>query len=134
VGRRILESLPPLDNMPWNEARGPLKRFLDSIQQSEDAGTPSGFGNTTPVAVGSASATPGTGDLWAGDDHVHELAIPSAKGSLIAHDGTSASELSVGTDGHVLTADSASGDGMKWAAPETGGSILAYAALVMGED
>ena len=41
---------------------------------------------------------------------------------LIASAGTTLTKLAVGTNGHVLTADSAEGTGVKWAASSGGGS------------
>ena len=43
-------------------------------------------------------------------------AILTAKGDLLGHDGTNLVRKAVGTDGHVLTADSAVTNGWKWAA------------------
>lgn len=51
------------------------------------------------------------------------LAPTTTKGDLIAHDGTDNVRLAVGaTDGHVLTVDSTTATGLKWAAA-SGGSV-----------
>lgn len=51
------------------------------------------------------------------------LAPTSTKGDLIAHDGTDNVRVPVGgTDGHVLTVDSTTATGLKWAAAP-GGSV-----------
>ncbi|HSI82234.1 MAG TPA: hypothetical protein VK970_00550 [Candidatus Methylacidiphilales bacterium] len=52
------------------------------------------------------------------------LAVSSfARGDLIAGTGSdTAGKLSAGSNGHVLTADSAETTGIKWAAPATGGT------------
>lgn len=45
---------------------------------------------------------------------------PAAKGDLVVGSGTNdAAVLAVGTNGHILTADSAQSTGLKWAAPGT---------------
>lgn len=43
-----------------------------------------------------------------------KLGALSAKGDILTHDGTDHQALAVGTDGQVLTADSASANGVKW--------------------
>ena len=49
------------------------------------------------------------------------IKVTSAKGDLVLDDGTStAVALAVGTDTHVLTADSAQATGVKWAASPSG--------------
>ncbi len=49
----------------------------------------------------------------------------SAKGSIIAGDGTTAPQaLAVGTNNYVLTADSAQALGVKWAATSLSGTVL----------
>lgn len=56
-------------------------------------------------------------DIAADAVGLSELAVPAAKGGLLTHDGATQVELAVGADNFVLTADSASPDGVKWAAP-----------------
>jgi hypothetical protein len=46
---------------------------------------------------------------------------PGTKGDVIATDGTDRQTLTIGTDGHVLTADSTQTTGIKWAAAAGGG-------------
>jgi hypothetical protein len=45
-----------------------------------------------------------------------KLGALTTKGDLLAHNGTAHQRLAVGADGQVLTADSASANGFKWAA------------------
>lgn len=50
----------------------------------------------------------------------------TTKGDLIVH-GASTTRLAVGTDNHVLTADSSTAEGIKWAAPAVGGGGYTFA-------
>jgi hypothetical protein len=136
MGRRILDSVPILSGRSWPEVAPQLQRFLEKIQESEDAGVPSGYSTDDPEGVGSAVADPGTeSEGWAAGDHVHALSIPSAKGGLLTHNGTAPTELAIGaTDGHVLTVDVAEATGMIWKAAPGGSGLLPYCALVMGKD
>jgi hypothetical protein len=91
------------------------------------------FSDATPLALGTAAA--GTAVELARGDHVH--AMPSAsdvgavanslisgsKGSLITSTGSAVAAQTVGTDGHVLTADSAQTNGIKWAPAASGADI-----------
>ncbi len=92
--------------------------------------------SSSPVALGTAAA--GTATAAARADHVHPtdgvvlnaLVVDALKGALITTDGTAATALGVGTDGHVLTADSAQTNGITWAAPSGGGGLDPF--LLMG--
>jgi hypothetical protein len=50
--------------------------------------------------------------------------ISASKGALITSTGSAVDDLTVGTDGFVLTADSAQTLGIKWAAPTGGGADI----------
>jgi hypothetical protein len=52
---------------------------------------------------------------------------PAAKGSIVVGSATNdAGVLAVGTDTHILVADSAESLGMKWAAPAAAGSVAHF--------
>lgn len=53
--------------------------------------------------------------------------VTLTKGGLITSTGTANAVLAVGTDGHVLIADSAQANGIKWA--ESAGRVTGYAVL-----
>jgi hypothetical protein len=65
--------------------------------------------------------------VWVAQDDSNAIqnSIVDAKGDLISAtaDNTPA-RLAVGTNGHVLTADSTEATGLKWAAPAGGGKVL----------
>ena len=51
-------------------------------------------------------------------DEANELAATwTTKGDIVSHDASSFARLGVGSDGQVLTADSAETTGLKWATP-----------------
>lgn len=52
------------------------------------------------------------------------LSPTTTKGDIIAYDGTDNVRLAVGTNTHVLTADSTTATGLKWAAAPGGGSLV----------
>jgi hypothetical protein len=83
-------------------------------------------GGTTGQVLAKASGT----DLdfsWVAQDDSNAIqnAIVDAKGDLIAATGADTpARLAVGTNGHVLTADSTTATGLKWAAAAGGGKVL----------
>jgi hypothetical protein len=55
-------------------------------------------------------------------DEANELASTmTTKGDLVSHDASTFARLGVGSDGQVLTADSAESAGLKWATPAAAG-------------
>lgn len=70
---------------------------------------------TVPIAQGGTGQTSQTAAFDA-------LSPATTKGDLIVDNGTNNIRLAVGTDGHVLTADSSVAAGVKWAAAAGGGS------------
>ena len=83
-------------------------------------------GGTTGQVLSKASNT----DLdfsWVAQDDSNAIqnAIVDAKGDLIsATAADTPARLAVGTNGQVLTADSTTSTGLKWAAPAAGGKVL----------
>ena len=78
-------------------------------------------GGTTGQVLAKASGT----DLDFSWVAVDPLTILDAKGDLItATAADTPARLAVGTNGHVLTADSTAATGIKWAAPAGGGKVL----------
>lgn len=83
-------------------------------------------GGTTGQVLSKASGT----DLdftWVAQDDSNAIqnAIVDAKGDLItATAADTPARLGVGTNGHVLTADSTTATGLKWAAVAAGGKVL----------
>ena len=78
-------------------------------------------GGTTGQVLAKASGT----DMDFSWVAVDPLTILDAKGDLIsATAADTPARLAVGTNGHVLTADSTESTGIKWAAPAGGGKIL----------
>lgn len=78
-------------------------------------------GGTTGQVLAKASAT----DLDFNWVAVDPLTILDAKGDLIsATAADTPARLAVGTNGQVLTADSTTSTGLKWASPASGGKVL----------
>lgn len=105
--------------------------------QSLYLGASGAFTNVKPVApnhmvkVGNvirASATVGSVQVWISNgfelDELHDVQITSvAKGDIVVRNGSNLwVNLPVGTNTHVLTADSTTATGVKWAAGGGGGS------------
>lgn len=80
-------------------------------------GTASNVTGTVAIANGGTGQTTAVAAFDA-------LAPTTTKGDLIVNNGTDNIRLAVGTDTHVLTADSTQASGVKWAAASGGGSAL----------
>jgi hypothetical protein len=80
-------------------------------------GTASNVTGTVAIANGGTGQTTQTAAFDA-------LAPTTTKGDLIVDNGTNNIRLAVGTDTYVLTADSTTASGIKWAAPSGGSSNI----------
>jgi hypothetical protein len=110
---------------------GTLTNKGDLLTRTEGALERLAVGSDNFVLVADSGET--TGVKWAAVDDTTKIAksIVDAKGDLIV--GTAddtAGRLAVGTNGFVLTADSAEASGLKWAASTGGG--LEQVFLLMG--
>jgi len=96
-----------------------------------DEGTPLATAGTTLDFVGAGVTASGAGatktiTIAGGSGSVATDAIWDAKGDLVGGTGANtASRLAIGSNTHVLTADSAEATGMKWAAAAGGGGATA---------
>jgi hypothetical protein len=88
-------------------------------------------GDITGVTAGTGISGGGTsGDVTVTNSMATAI---DAKGDLIAGTGADAfARLAVGTNGHVLTADSAEATGLKWAAAAAGGKVLQVVSATTG--
>lgn len=94
---------------------GDLWRNADALNFRKAASTVDLALRPIPISEG------GTGQMTA-TAAFNALDPLTTKGDLLAHDGTDSVRLAVGTDTHVLTADSTAASGVKWAvAPGAGG-------------
>lgn len=94
---------------------------IETLGDSIDASLVDLKGGTTGQVLAKASGT----DMDFSWVAVDPLTILDAKGDLItATAADTPARLAVGTNGHVLTADSTTSTGIKWAAPAGGGKVL----------
>ena len=99
---------------------------IELLGDSIDASLVDLKGGTTGQVLAKASGTDMDFSWVAQDDsNAIQNAIVDAKGDLIAATAADTpARLAVGTNGHVLTADSTAATGIKWAAPAGGGKVL----------
>ena len=99
---------------------------IRTLGQSIDTSMADLEGGTTGQVLSKAS----NADMdftWVTSDDANAIqnSIVDAKGDLIAATANDTpARLAVGTNGHVLTADSTAATGIKWAAPAGGGKVL----------
>jgi hypothetical protein len=87
---------------------------------------------TTTILTTNAAVTIGQGGTGqTGKTAAFDALSPATtKGDLIAYDGTDNVRLGVGTNGYVLTADSAQSSGLSWTAVSGTGTVTSVAATV----
>lgn len=99
-----------------------------SINTTAGGSITSGSGN---INLGNTSGTLQPHALLTQTSAFDALAPTTTKGDLIVHNGTDNVRVAVGgTNGHVLTVDSAEASGVKWAAASGGGIVLQAAQTV----
>jgi hypothetical protein len=99
---------------------------IEALGDSIDASLLDLKGGTTGQYLAKNSGTD-MDYIWVTGDDANAIqnAIVDAKGDLIAATAADTpARLAVGTNGHVLTADSTAATGIKWAAPAGGGKVL----------
>lgn len=124
-------SLAGNDKLKFSKSSGILTlngqvKIVDGLQSSGKVLTsdPNGLASWQPAAGGGGVTDHGLLTGLSDDDHP-QYQLRSAlttKGDVYARDASGIVRLGVGTDGQVLTADSASAAGIKWAAAAGGAS------------
>lgn len=96
---------------------------IETLGDAIDASLVDLKGGTTGQVLAKASATD-MDFIWATDASGIPATIFDAKGDIIAASAAdTADRLAVGTNGQVLTADSTTGTGLKWATPAAAGGF-----------
>jgi hypothetical protein len=117
-----------------------LSRVIQAKSSGGTGGAAVSPATAAPVMDGTAAV--GTSAKYAREDHVHAsdtsrlaLSTVTTKGDILAATGNAAvSRVGVGTDGQVLTADTASTAGVKWTTPAAGGSAYVVESANRGVD
>lgn len=123
------------DGTAWNPIGSPAGGSVTSVDVSggttglTTSGGPVTTSGTITLAGTLAVANGGTGQTTK-TEAFDALAPTTTKGDIIVSNGSGNVRVPVGgTNGHVLTIDSAETSGVKWAAATGGGSTLQYAQL-----
>jgi Major tropism determinant N-terminal domain/Domain of unknown function (DUF4082) len=83
-----------------------------------------GAGTVTSVGLSAPAGFPVTGSPVTGSGSLAFSSPLTTKGDLFVHSGSTHVRLGVGTNGQVLTADSAQANGLHWAAAAGGGTTI----------
>ena len=125
-----------------------LAKLTSGVLSTASAGTDYYAPSSTDVAVadGGTGASDASGartnlglvigtNVQAYDAQLTDVAaITPSKGKLLYTDASNILALAAGTDGHVLTLDSATSAGIKWAAPSGGGAPTSAQYLTLATD
>jgi len=104
--------------------------------QLRNSSTPGAIPSALSLSSGELVVNTADGKLYFKDSggavqvlaQANQIAPLTTKGDLIVNDGTNNIRLPVGTNGHVLTADSTLAAGVKWAAGGGGGGVTSVTA------
>jgi hypothetical protein len=167
VSRRPPPVLPDVGQGTWNGVRGPVYRALKWLIQGYSGIPGGFRDLNPSTIQAGVSKNPGTeAASWAAADHVHDVetfapshptgiapsegtgtrlmradatiqqGIVTTKGDVLTYSSVPA-RLPVGSDGQVLTADSAQTTGLKWStnsATDADAQLLAWAAIALAAE
>lgn len=105
-------------------ARGASGATVDDTQSDINANTAHKDGDGSDHADVAANTAHAADTNNPHSTDIDDVTPTTTKGDIIAENGTNAVSFNVGTDGQVLTADSAEATGLKWVDPSAGGTAI----------